>query len=91
MFPKGETQRKRINAVRRKRRLIDAAESAKVRERSGGRCEARIGRVRCHARAVHVHHRLAGIGVRGRGASALADNKLHLCLRCHWLAHGRAD
>ena len=81
-FPKGPTHRKRINAVRRARKSIDLSENEKVRERSGGRCE------RCGRRAVHVHHLMSGIGVRGRGASALAENKLHLCVECHQRAHG---
>lgn len=39
--------------------------------------------VRCKRRGLHVHHKLSGIGVRGRGASALAANKLHVCQDCH--------
>ncbi len=38
---------------------------------------------RCIRRAVHIHHRLGGIGVRGRGESAKADNKIHVCIQCH--------
>lgn len=68
---------------------IDEKESRKVRKRSAGRCEARIitpGRralVRCLRRAFHVHHHLGGFGVRGRGESALAKHKSHLCAQCH--------
>ena len=67
----------------------DRSENAKVKARSHGLCEATwfgaTGRIlyRCDRRAVHVHHRLSGIGVRGRGQSALAKNKLALCARCH--------
>lgn len=71
------------------RQRVDRAENVKVKARSGGVCEVRwfgaTGRVeyRCQRRAIHVHHKLSGVGVRGRGASALAANKLHLCDRCH--------
>ena len=61
----------------------DDKESKKVRERSKGRCEMWEGLVRCTRRAVHVHHLLGGIGVRGRGDSAEASRKLHLCNSCH--------
>ena len=80
----------------------DRAESAKVRKRSGGICEIRImdvvavgahqhyfRPVPCSARASHVHHLLSGIGVRGRGESAKADRKLHLCLRHHQEIHAK--
>ena len=61
----------------------DRTQSTVVRTRSGGICEA------CgEARAVHVHHKLNGHGVRGRGESALAVNKLALCAECHNKAHG---
>ena len=68
---------------------IDERESAKVKARSGGQCEARwfgaTGRIeyRCTRRAVHVHHRIGGSGKRARGASLLAENKIHLCAKCH--------
>lgn len=66
------------------REKVDKAESAKVKARSGGRCELiDLKRGRCGRRALHIHHRLSGIGVRGRGASAKAENKLNLCDRCH--------
>ncbi len=72
----------------------DEAENKKVRLRSAGRCElfeltypdVRVtlkAPWRCHRRAIHVHHLLGGIGVRGRGESALAKHKLHLCDKCH--------
>lgn len=70
------------------REALDRAENDKVKVRSGGRCEAYISTPttivqRCAKRAFYVHHRLGGIGVRGRGQSALAENKLHLCNVCH--------
>jgi hypothetical protein len=69
--------------ARRKRVKWDEQQSRVVRARSGGVCEA------CgEQRAVHVHHKLGGHGVRGIGPSALAENKLHLCLACHQKAHG---
>lgn len=66
----------------------DERESAKVRVRSGGQCEVvmssgKLAGPRCPRRALHVHHILGGIGVRGRGLSALASHKMHTCTRCH--------
>ena len=46
-------------------------------------------RGRCIRRAVHVHHKLSGRGVRGIGASALAENKLHVCPQCHDDIHAK--
>jgi hypothetical protein len=79
---------------RKARQSKDEKESEKVKQRSGGRCEAFIyshpdvrvdltASWRCHRRAVHVHHILGGNGTRGRGPSALAVNKLHVCVKCH--------
>lgn len=77
------------------RESLDKAENQKVKARSGGRCEVQercsvVGLVlhvasqaRCPRRAIHIHHKLGGHGVRGRGASALAENKLHACAQCH--------
>lgn len=83
-------------------KAADEAENKKVRERSGGLCEITFvvpeehvthGRITfspcCQHRAVHVHHCLSGIGVRGRGASANAENKLHVCAECHRDIHAR--
>lgn len=85
--------RKLEKADRTKQRVsVDDKESAKVTARSGGRCEAVVvmtawcfeGLVhRCQRRAVHVHHMLGGIGVRGRGESAKAIRKQHVCTACH--------
>src|SRR3990167_8465746 len=78
--------RKLEKADRTKQRVsVDSRESAKVKARSGGQCEVRwfgaTGQVeyRCQRRAGHVHPMLGGIGVRGRGESALAKNKLNVC------------
>lgn len=73
------------------RRSKDKAENVKVKARSGGQCEMADRRgvgyvfpdsrvyegylMRCGHQAVHIHHRIGGIGGRGRGQSALAKNK----------------
>lgn len=44
---------------------------------------------RCQQRAGHVHHQMSGIGVRGRGQSALAAHKLHVCATCHHDIHAK--
>ena len=80
---------------RKARAAIDKSESAKVKSRSGGRCEVRelvrvglsTGIFRCDRKALHVHHRLGGIGVRGRGKSALSEWKLAVCRICHSEIH----
>lgn len=77
-----------VRADRRKALAArDAAESAKVKQRSGGRCECVIDGARCSRAAVHVHHLIGGIGVRGRGRSALAAEKVHACASCHSAIH----
>jgi len=38
---------------------------------------------RCTERATEVHHLIGGIGRRGRGDSALAKHKVHLCKAHH--------
>lgn len=81
-LPKGTPQAVLKDQRARVRQAVDERESAKVKVRSGGQCEVRCP-TRCLRRAVHVHHRIGGIGVRGRGTSALAKNKLHVCSRCH--------
>jgi len=68
----------------------DKSESAKVKARSKGRCEVTIGGVRCPRRAFEVHHHIGGWKLRGRGASALAENKTHACSDCHRLITGNA-
>lgn len=87
-FPKGRPS-KLEKADRKSARVsIDEQESRKVRKRSTGRCEVvvQVNRKvawRCKRRAVHVHHMLGGIGVRGRGESAKAIRKQHTCQECH--------
>ena len=66
----------------------DKRESQKVKARSGGRCEVTIGGVRCPCRAFEVHHHIGHWRLRGRGASALAENKSHVCSECHRLITG---
>ncbi len=79
------TPRAIVKAQRKQARVsIDARESDKVRERSKGICEVTIaGAGRCRRRAWQVHHHKGGIGVRGRGESALAQHKSHVCNHCH--------
>lgn len=82
---------------------IDREENAKVKQRSGGRCEvitvfpAQPGRgpmyamplvCPCRRRASHVHHLISGIGRRNVGKSIEAAHKLHACDRCHSEIHG---
>jgi len=87
-FPKG-TPRKEAKAARVKARVsIDRLESAKVKERSGGRCEVVVKYrgmepYRCGHRAAHVHHMIGGRGRRGVGISALSIYQQHVCVRCH--------
>jgi len=66
----------------------DREERAKVRARSGGRCEVLVlirGRVFdvCQRRATENHHLLSGIGRRNRGRSILAAHRLDVCKDCH--------
>lgn len=81
-------------ADRKKRKeSFDAAESARVKVRSGGRCEViGIRGGRCPHRASEVHHLLGGSGRRAVGESAKAENKLHVCAgfdgSCHKLITG---
>ena len=81
--------RKLEKADRLKARVsVDDKESAKVKKRSRGQCEIvevmkRGSQFRCPFRANHVHHMLGGIGVRGRGESAKAERKQHVCSNCH--------
>lgn len=86
-FPKPRPQKLQKADRTAQRVSRDEAESKKVRVRSGGRCEMWVKSLRelarCKRRAVHVHHLLGGIGVRGRGDSAEASRKLHLCNSCH--------
>ena len=90
-FPKGRPIALEREDRRKARQAADEKENQKVRARSGGLCEAvwlirrgsEICGEHCHRRASEVHHLVYGIGVRGRGLSALAANKVHLCRTCH--------
>lgn len=83
---------------KRDRKTLDAAESAEVKQRSGGRCEVIVNRYdgnrlwrgayRCLRRASEVHHMLGGWGVRARGRSALKEYKQHTCSACHKMITG---
>ena len=95
MFPKP-----RVRLLEKRQRAadldkIDRAESAKVRKRSGGRCEVRtwpagvplMGRqmpARCHRTAAPGNHHLrGGSGVRNRGTSILSEHRIDACQKCH--------
>ena len=79
-------------------KAADRKGSEEAKKRSGGRCEVvelvTIGYyqpipARCMKRAVHIHHAIMGWRIRGRGASAKAENKLHVCALCHADIHAR--
>jgi hypothetical protein len=67
----------------------DRRGSAEVKRRSGGRCEIEIAGLRCPRPAAEVHHHIGGWKLRGRGISALAENKTHACVECHRLITGQ--
>lgn len=66
---------------------LEASENAEVRFRSGGVCEVTTLQdgvpIRCRRRATDIHHMIGGWGRRGRGISALALHKQHVCRWCH--------
>lgn len=67
----------------------DKAEDQKTKDRAAGRCEVFIaGQGRCLRRDTQTHHIQKGWGRRARGTSALAENKLRVCDRCHADLHG---
>jgi hypothetical protein len=79
-FPKPRPARLEREDRKKTRVTADETESKKVKLRSGGRCEVVVqGEGRCRRRAHSVHHMIGGIGVRGRGVSALAERKQHVC------------
>ena len=86
---KGTPIRTKIEQAKAAWQTIDDRESWKVRKRSGGQCEVRIGNSRCWKRAFEVHHHMGGFGIRGRGESAKATNKSHCCSACHGLITSR--
>lgn len=83
-LPKGKPIGVVTEQRRADRKSRDERESDKVRKRSGGRCEIKAPN-RCERRGVHCHHMLSGMGVRGRGESALAIRKQMACEKCHSL------
>lgn len=83
-FGKGKPFRLQLDEAKAEWKKVDERESKWIRKkRSGGRCEVSIDGVRCRRRAYEIHHHMGGYGVRGRGASALAQNKTHACSQCH--------
>jgi hypothetical protein len=65
---------------------INREESAKVKARSGGRCEVIVAGTpwtRCNRRGTQIHHLIGGSGRRNVGRSVLAAHKLNSCLACH--------
>lgn len=67
---------------------LDEAENKKARLRAKGRCEVTVAGVRCGRRDSQTHHQIGGWKRRGRGASALAENKTRCCSGCHPLITG---
>lgn len=82
-FPKPRPKMAETTVTRKAEIALDSAETAKVRVRSGGRCEVTVEGVRCKRRAGETHHHQGGWKIRGRGESALARNKSHCCSACH--------
>ncbi len=75
---------------KRKRRSITTLVRDRVRERSGGLCEARSLNLggRCSGRANHMHHRK----LRSQGGLDQKANLAHLCSNCHtWVHSNVAD
>lgn len=88
-FPKPRPQFLDRRDRKATRTALDVKESTIVKDRSGGRCEVFVlDERRCGKRATEVHHLLGGIGVRGRGRSALAIHKQHICAPHHRLITG---
>jgi hypothetical protein len=80
----------------KRKQSVEARENATVKARSTGQCEVRevvtfrdapLGwtpvTYPCCRRASQIHHFLGGSGRRGIGESAKAENKLHVCDKCH--------
>ena len=96
-LPKGQTKADAKATRDKLRQKIDRAENAKVKARSGGRCEVMVvsekatvgpwtfgGGGMCQRRSVPgVHHMIGGWGKRARGKSLLADHKQDVCQQCH--------
>lgn len=81
---RGKKPLKRSGPIKPRRRGEGALVKSRkiVSERSGGRCEARIGGV-CSGTAECVHHVLR----RSQGGGHEPENLLHLCNRCHGWVH----
>lgn len=89
-FSKGRPKSLLVEDVKKARVSVDDRESLKVKKRSKGQCEiVERGKPRCVKKAVHVHHMMGGIGVRGRGESAKAMRKQHACVDHHELIGGK--
>ncbi len=84
-FPKPLPQILEREERRARQQARERRENAKVRKRSGGRCEVVLGDERCRKAGREIHHLLDGTGRRGRGASVLATHKVHACARHHRL------
>lgn len=85
-FSKGRVKSLLVDDARKARVSVDDRESAKVKVRSTGQCEiVERRKPRCIKKAIHVHHMIGGIGVRGRGESAKAIRKQHACPDHHEL------
>ena len=79
VLPKGRAKAEREER-KRQEVLRDLHQSKRVRKRARRRCELCGHPI--PAGTGQVHHKLRG-GLRGRGDSALARNKLHVCGKCH--------
>src|SRR3990172_2036948 len=83
-IPKPPPDARERRAPRSRIAARDRAGHARVKQRSGGRCECVVVlEGRGGRRATAVPHRRGGGRRRGRGASALAKNTLHLCAQHH--------
>jgi hypothetical protein len=93
-FGKGKPAK--LEKADRAKTIADADKkgSDEAKERSKGQCEVvwfgrKARRVRrCDKRANQIHHMVGGRGKRGRGISALAKHKQHVCGECHPLITG---
>ena len=84
-FPKPVPQFVERQQRRACQQARERLENAAVKERSGGQCEVVLDGRRCRKAGREVHHLLGGHGRRGRGDSALATHKVHMCVEHHRL------
>jgi len=54
--------------------------------RSGGRCEAQHGKIRCHNIANQIHH----LQYRSKCGDDSIGNLIHICHDCHYTIHNVA-